>query len=129
MRGAAPRDQVATVNRHVNRLPYVADSANYGVSDYWAAPGEFLHRGGDCEDYALAKYLALRALGFAATDLRIVALFDPVRGGHHAVLAVRLGGRWLVLDSAIARILTIDEASGRQPVYAANETGWWTGRS
>ena len=45
------------------------------------------------------------------------------------MLAVRLDGQWLVLDNATARILAIEEASGREPVYAANENGWWTGRT
>ena len=67
-------------------------------------PGEFLHRGGDCEDYALAKYLALRALGFAAADLRIVALSDAARGLHHAVLTVRLEGRWMMTSSFMVRV-------------------------
>jgi len=129
LRDAAPGDQLAAVNRFVNRLPYMPDLSNYGVSDYWAAPTEFMARGGDCEDYALAKYLSLRALGFAAADLRIVALRDAPQDLYHAVLAARLHGRWLLLDNATPRILAIEAADGREPVYAANESGWWTGRS
>lgn len=129
LRGAAPLDQIKAVNRYVNRVPYIEDQANYGTADYWAEPGEFLARGGDCEDYAIAKYISLRALGLADADMRIVALWDTDRRDFHAVLAVRIGGRALVLDNRTARIRPLDEVENYRPVYSVNEAGWRPYRS
>jgi hypothetical protein len=58
-----------------------------------------LTRGGDCEDYAIAKFVALRRAGIAADDLRIVIMRDTNHGEDHAVAAARLDGRWLTLDN------------------------------
>jgi predicted transglutaminase-like cysteine proteinase len=52
-------------NRFLNDWRYKPDDQNYGQRDYWATPLEFLRRSGDCEDYAIAKYVTLRELGFA----------------------------------------------------------------
>ena len=117
--------QIKAVNFYLNRVEYVEDARNYGAADYWATPAEFLARGGDCEDYAIAKYLSLRALGLADADMQIVALWDEVRRIHHAVLLVRLGGRALVLDNQTARILAAGEIRGYRPLYSANQIGWW----
>ena len=59
------------VNRMMNRTQYIVDNKNWGKSDYWATPIEFLTRGGDCEDFAIAKYTALRALGVPEDRMRI----------------------------------------------------------
>ena len=55
--------QLVAVNGFVNAHRYMPDDRNWGVRDYWATPGEFLTRSGDCEDYAIAKYLSLKELG------------------------------------------------------------------
>ena len=62
---APPFDQLQAVNRFLNDWRYQADQQNYGRRDYWATPLEFLRRSGDCEDYAIIKYVSLRQLGFA----------------------------------------------------------------
>ena len=129
LRGRDRLAQIEAVNFYLNRVDYVEDARNYGVEDYWAAPAEFLARGGDCEDYAIAKYLSLRALGLADADMQIVALWDEVRRIHHAVLLVRLGGRALVLDNQTGRVRTAGEIRGYRPLYSANQSGWWQHRS
>jgi predicted transglutaminase-like cysteine proteinase len=63
--------QINRVNRYVNAVAYRSDLANWGQDDRWVGPGEFFARGGDCEDYAIAKYFALRSLGISKDDLRI----------------------------------------------------------
>jgi predicted transglutaminase-like cysteine proteinase len=45
----------------------VSDLAQYGVTELWASPlTTFAAGAGDCEDYAIAKYVALRQAGMAA---------------------------------------------------------------
>jgi len=44
----------------------------------------------DCEDYAIAKFVALRKAGIAPDDLRIVIMHSTISGEDHAVAAARL---------------------------------------
>ena len=94
VRGRGAMAQLQEINRFVNTVvPYTTDSANYGVSDYWASPLEFLRRAGDCEDYSITKYVSLLELGFREDQLRIVVVMDVLRNLPHAVLAVRMNDR------------------------------------
>ena len=46
-------------------IRYVSDYAQHGEADRWSAPlATFATGKGDCEDYAIAKYVALREAGF-----------------------------------------------------------------
>lgn len=117
------RAQLDVVNRWVNAHPHVADAANWGVPDYWATPGEFLARGGDCEDFAIAKYFSLIRLGFAQRDLRIVIVSD--NGSFHAVLAVHTGDDTLILDDQVADVTNLKAQPRYVPVYSLSEQGWW----
>jgi len=78
----------------------MSDLALYGVEDVWSPPLNTLARGaGDCEDYAIAKFVALQEAGVSLDDLRIVILRDDIREEDHAVVAARLDGTWLMLDN------------------------------
>ena len=118
-------EQLIQVNRHVNETRYIQDVANWGESDRWAAPAEFFARGGDCEDYAIAKYFALRELGVPSERLRIVVLHDRQRGRTHAVLAVTWEHRTLVLDNLRDRIVPWRELPHYLPIYSLNERSAW----
>lgn len=134
-KGAAlPRDkQVQLVNRYVNRKRYNDDrskiirneNGRLSIPSHWATLVEFLEKGGDCEDFATAKYLLLRHFGFGAEDMRIVVVYDRSHRSHHAVLAMRLDGEttW-VLDSD-NRIYRKRRPPGYRYVYAVNELGIW----
>ena len=54
---------------------------------------------GDCEDYAIAKFAMLLDAGIAEKDLKVLLVRDMAVRQDHAVLAVRIDGRWLVLDN------------------------------
>src|SRR3990172_3987769 len=86
LKDKSPREQIEGVNSFFNSLPYIEDARNYGKSDYWATPVELLNRGGDCEDFAIAKYASLRALGFSSQQLRIAIVQDLNKNVPHAVL-------------------------------------------
>ena len=86
---------------------------------------EFLAGGGDCEDFALAKYFLLREFDIPASDMRVVVALDRSVGEHHALLVVRQAdtdGAWL-LDTD-NRIHQRKPASIRYE-YAVNEEGVW----
>jgi predicted transglutaminase-like cysteine proteinase len=44
---------------------------------------------GDCEDYAIVKYVVLRELGITADDPHLIVVQDKKRETGHAVVAVR----------------------------------------
>lgn len=119
LRGASPLAKLDAVNRWVNHFPYVSDWQNWGVADYWESPAELIARGGQCEDYAMVKYLALRALGFDDAALRIVAVRDG--GEDHAVLVVRLRGRLYLLDNLAPTVVDSAQAPDYRLIYAVND--------
>jgi len=120
---------IREVNRRMNRAAYVLDPVNYGMPDYWATPLQFLRRDGDCEDYAITKFMSLRALGVANQDLRIVVLQDLNLRIAHAVLVVFEGGRALVLDNQIRDVVDARAIRHYRPLYSVNETAWWLHRA
>jgi predicted transglutaminase-like cysteine proteinase len=123
--GLGRREKLETVNNFFNRWPYKLDSEIYGLSEYWATPREFMTRSGDCEDYSIAKYFALRKLGFSADEMRLVILMDEIRGIGHAVLAIQEGNDTLILDSLSNLLLSHTAYKHYVPQYSMNETTRW----
>ena len=119
-------EQVQLVNSFFNRLRYRTDAQEYGRAEHWATPTEFMSRGaGDCEDYAAAKFLSLKLLGFADQDLRVVALNDRIERIGHAVLTVRMGGTRYVLDNRTDQVFPENRYKHYQPLVSMNEAGQW----
>ncbi|MBI1274995.1 hypothetical protein GC177_03370 [bacterium] len=117
--------QIYAVNDEMNRSPYITDLVNWGMDDYWETPLQFINRSGDCEDYAIAKYMTLRELGFSPEDMRIVILKDSNINMMHAVLVVSFNGRALVLDNYIPKVTESTRIKHYHPIYAINENHWW----
>lgn len=125
LKGLDSRAQMEAVNRWANAKPYVEDIANWGLPDYWETPGEFIAHGGDCEDFAIAKYFSLVRLGFAARDLRIAVVSDSKAHDFHAVLVANIDGTEWLLDNQIAQMVPLASQPQYTPIYALNEQGWW----
>ena len=117
------RARMGTINRAVNlSIRPTSDWAQYGYADFWASPLQTLgNAAGDCEDYAIVKYLVLRELGFSASDLRLVIVRDDKRQAEHAVTAVRYEQRWLILDNRTLAILDAEDARHYRPLYALHQ--------
>lgn len=113
------------VNDVVNQIPYVNDSAIYGKTDYWATPMEFVKNGGDCEDFAITKYVSLRALGVPEERMRLVVLQDMQKNIPHAVLVVYTEKGPVVLDNQIKRALPVEKISHYKPIFSINRDSWW----
>lgn len=121
-----PLDAMAQrVNAMMNARPYIGDNRNWGQSDYWATPVEFLTRGGDCEDYAIAKYASLRALGVPEERLRIAIVHDEVKDMPHAVLIVYTDGAALILDNQSKQVKNSAYVSRYRPIFSINRQAWW----
>lgn len=123
------RQQLDSVNAYLNKWMYIIDQVNWGKSDYWATPGQFLGKNGDCEDYAISKYVSLVHLGFDKSQLRIVVLNDLNLKVPHAILAVYLDGEVFILDNQIVQVVPADRIKHYKPIYSINEASWWLHRS
>jgi predicted transglutaminase-like cysteine proteinase len=117
------RARIGSINRAVNlSIRPTSDWAQYGYADFWASPLQTLGSGaGDCEDYAIVKYLVLRELGFSSSDLRLVIVRDDKHQTEHAVTAIRYEQRWLILDNRTLAILDAEDANHYRPLYALHQ--------
>jgi predicted transglutaminase-like cysteine proteinase len=123
--------RLGEVNRAINlEIRPAADIDLYKVEDFWSSPLQTLAAGaGDCEDYAIAKFVALREAGVPPGDLRLIILRDARTQADHAVVAVRVAHRWHILDSR--RLIMLEDAQfvrsqGRthfEPVFSLGEAG------
>jgi len=118
-------EQVIAVNRFANQWRYRNDNKVYGRSDYWASPLQFTANSGDCEDYAIMKYVSLRLLGVPDERLRLAVVQDEIRGLAHAVLVVYKSDTAVVLDNLTNAILPHDRITHYSPYYTVNETLRW----
>lgn len=123
--GQSVRDMLEVVNTRMNKVEYVTDVVNWGMEDYWETPYEFFSRDGDCEDYAIAKYLTLKALGVPISNMRVVVLQDNNLNLLHSVLAVADKGEVYILDNQISQVVRDRDIHHYMPIYSINEQGWW----
>jgi predicted transglutaminase-like cysteine proteinase len=121
----AGREKFDTVNRVVNgAIRYTSDFAQHGVADLWSAPLATLASGrGDCEDYAITKYVLLRESGVAAKDLRLLLVRDTSIRQDHAVLAARENDRWFILDNRWTVVPESSEVRHLMPLFALDHQG------
>lgn len=117
--------QLYFINREMNRGRYIVDPENWGREDYWESLYEFLMRDGDCEDYAIAKYMTLKELGIPPQNMRIVILQDYNLNLMHAVLSVTMEGVNYILDNQLQQVVRDTSIHHYEPIYSINETHWW----
>jgi predicted transglutaminase-like cysteine proteinase len=120
------RARVAEINRAINlAIRPMEDLAQWGEVDVWSSPLVTFNTGaGDCEDYAIAKYVALQMAGISAEDLRIVVVLNlDLNGEGHAVASVRLDGHWLILDNQQMAMVEDVNAGTYRPRFVIDESG------
>src|ERR1700731_3675901 len=119
------RARLGEINRAINlAIRPMSDLAQYGQADVWSSPlVTFAHGAGDCEDYAIAKFVALRLAGIPSDDLRIVVVHDNLNGEDHAVAAARLDGHWLTLDNRRMAMVEDDNARNYRPLFVIDQRG------
>ena len=120
--------QLDSVNRYMNQVRYIPDLRNYRQNDYWASPIEFMKNGVDCEDYAIAKYMSLRALGVPDERMRIVVLIDTSKRQGHAVLVVATNAGLMLLDNLRSEVTPAEQIAHYMPVFSMNQASWWVHR-
>ena len=119
------RARIGIINRAFNlAIRPMSDLAQWGVLDRWSAPLETFTTGrGDCEDYAIAKYVALTQAGVAAEDVRLIIVHDLAVDENHAVVATRLNGNWIILDNRWLTLVKDSEMPRMVPLFALDQTG------
>ena len=110
------------INRAINlAIRPMSDRAQWGVPDRWSAP---LATGrGDCEDYAIAKYVALKWAGMADSDVRLVIVRNLVAGEDHAIVAVHLDDSWITLDNRWLALVKDVEMRRIIPLFVLDKDG------
>ena len=122
------QQRIVEINSFFNRLPYRSDYRVWAHEDYWASPLEFLEKGvGDCEDYAIAKYITLRKTGVPESQLRLAYVRHKPRSQAHLVLIVEYqDGRQVVMDNLTNALQSPERRGDLEPVYAFNDINLWT---
>ena len=121
-------EKLKVVNQFFNQIHFVEDRIHWKQKDYWATPVEFLvTNGGDCEDFSIAKYFTLRALGVSDEKLQLTYVKAATIGQAHMVLTYfeAEGEIPLVLDNLMGEILPADKRPDLTPVYSFNGNGLW----
>jgi hypothetical protein len=117
------------VNHRVNNaIRYTSDMTQWGTADEWSAPlaagkGSFDTGLGDCEDYAIAKYVALRAAGVPAKQLRVLLVRDNIARLDHAVVAANEEGHWFILDNRWTAAVEDNDVRRFTPLFALDDEG------
>jgi predicted transglutaminase-like cysteine proteinase len=124
--GARARDgraRLGEINRAINlAIRPMTDMAQYGQIDVWSSPlVTFTTGAGDCEDYAIAKFVALRLAGMSPDDLRIVVLRDTINGEGHAVAMARLDQHWLTLDNRRMAMVEDTDVRNIRPLFVIDQ--------
>ena len=126
--GQQESTRLAQANKFFNQLRFIDDDEQWGSRDYWATPLEFLGRGaGDCEEFAIAKYVTLVKTGTPTSQLRITYVKALELNQAHMVLTwvERAGDEPLVLDNLIPQIRPASQRRDLLPVYSFNADSLW----
>jgi predicted transglutaminase-like cysteine proteinase len=115
--------RLGEINRSINlAIRPMSDLMQYHVEDQWSSPLATLAAGaGDCEDYAIAKFVALREAGVAPDDLRLVIMRNTLSGEDHAVVAVHFEGHWRLLDNRYLVMLEDVQIRRYHPIFVIDE--------
>ncbi len=125
------KDKLEAVNHFFNQMRFVSDKELWGAEDYWATPVEFLiASGGDCEDFSMAKYFTLKAMGVAIERMHLTyvrALTPNPVSQAHMVLSyfITQEAEPLVLDNLTNDIKLASQRVDLIPVYSFNGDGLW----
>ena len=124
-------EKLEKVNDFFNQFRFVSDYEHWKRRDYWATPVELIaSEGGDCEDFSVAKYFTLKALGIPEEKLNLTYVRAISLGQAHMVLTYyeNPDDVPLVLDNLIGEVQPVYKRADLQPVYSFNRTGLWVAK-
>ena len=107
------------VNNYINRIIGKGDESNE-----WITPKEFLIRGrGDCEDYAITKYFALKKLNIDTKKLYLSVVKVKGSPSYHMVLLYIRNNNIMVLDNLSWKLVSLKKRKNLKFYYAFNQYG------
>ena len=123
VKGASDLEKLEAVNQFYNGVRYASDMKVYRKKDYWATPWEFLGKDmGDCEDYVISKYFALKYLGVDSKKLFFTYVRSTQFKAAHMVLTYFETPRSepLILDNNNRKIFPASQRKDLTPIYNFN---------
>ncbi|WP_084282550.1 transglutaminase-like cysteine peptidase [Deefgea rivuli] len=131
------QDKLKRVNEYINRkFQFVDDQALWHQADYWATPLEMIAKsGGDCEDFAIFKYMALKDIGVSPDKLRLSYVKAKIGGENSNISQAHMVVTYyatpdaepLVLDNLITEIRPASRRPDLTPVFSFNHEGVFAG--
>ncbi len=131
--------KLTQINNFINRnIVFENDFGIWQQTDYWATPLETIGQGrGDCEDFAIIKYVSLRMAGIPSNKLRLIYVKAKLKSADgpiqqaHMVLAYYASpsAEPLVLDNLNTTIRPAAQRRDLQPVFSFNSEGIFAGVS
>ncbi|WP_298439457.1 transglutaminase-like cysteine peptidase [uncultured Ferrimonas sp.] len=123
-----PMAKAEAINTFFNQFRFGNDSTIWGQKNYWATPMEFIGLAyGDCEDFALAKYLSLQMLGLAEQSLRLVYVKATQLNQYHMVVAyypTPQSEPW-ILDNLNGNIVKASKRPDLKPIFSFSGDKFW----
>ncbi len=124
VQNAPLEEKLIKINSFFNQFVSDYDANVWKKEDYWATPREFMAKGrGDCEDYTIGKYFALKEAKVPAEKLFVFIVKEQTAKDYHMVLAYRENGASspLILDNLSWRILPLEQRIDLKLIYGFNE--------
>ena len=135
--GLTEEVRLRRVNDFFNRrVRFDEDSTIWGQSDYWATPLETLGRAqGDCEDFAIAKYVTLKLVGVPSDKLRLTYVKARIGGPQSTIVQAHMvlsyyptpDAEPLVLDNLVSDIRPASRRPDLTTIFGFNADGMWVG--
>lgn len=122
LQNADPMTQIGMVHHFFNQVRYVGEQPG---QDFWKMPEQFLAEGGDCEDYAIAKFISLRLLNFHPDRLRVLFVDNTLTGIQHAVTAVYYNREIYLLDNMLSNVSLCNNLTNYSPICSFDEKRLW----
>lgn len=122
------KEKLELVNRFFNQIKFADDMDIWNEKDRWSTPIEFISRNaGDSEDFNMAKYFTLRALGVPANKLRIMYVNSIALKESHKVLTYyeQPNSMPMILDNVNKNILAGNERTDLIPIYSFKAHDLW----
>lgn len=139
LKTATEPEKLKQINDFFNhKVNYAEDIDLWGQTDYWATPLESIGRqAGDCEDYAIAKYVFLKILNVPNEKLRLTYVRAELGGQDRTVVRAHMVLSYyatpqsepLILDSLVPEIMPSSNRKDLTPIFSFNDKGLWVGSS
>jgi predicted transglutaminase-like cysteine proteinase len=137
LKSAPEIEKLKRINLFFNdKITFDDDMSVWGVSDYWATPLESIgKKRGDCEDFAIAKYVFLRSLDIPNERLKLTYVRAQIGGPHSKIFQAHMVLSYyatptsepLILDSLISDVREASRRVDLTPIFSFNSEGLWAG--